>query len=578
MLQTLTIESFAIIDRLVLDFSRGMTVLSGETGAGKSIIIDALSVLCGGRGANEFIRNGSSKLVVEGLFNFDAPSRELVQTLNDLGIETKNLDQEGLIIRREINIQGKNSIRVNGVLLNVGQLKKIGIYLADIHGQHEHQALLDTTQHLALIDQLGDKHFNRLKAQYKIAFEEYEKLRLEWIKSQKNERDQIQRLNFLEFQAQEIEEANLEPQQDQALEDLSKKLQNAAKIEEGVGEVMYLLTDSNTSALSTIGQSLGHLAKLRSIGEEVGVFHDRLSSIQNDLTDLGHEIALFGQSTGAVDQSIDEIESRLDQLAQLKRKFGMELDEIITYYEDITEEIYQIKHRESYLKDLSLKLQSAYTNTVELAQALSEIRKGFGDNLVAAIEQELKDLYMPHARFKTQFNSLGEHTLNLEGLGQVEWRILDENGFETVEFYAMTNIGESFKPLVKVASGGELSRFMLALKTVFARNTPALVMVFDEIDSGVSGRVAQAIAEKMAQVAQIHQVLCITHLSQVAAIAHQQLYIQKEVTDNRTFTQAIYLDEVGRQNVLAHMLSGKEITSASQKMAENLLTEMAKFR
>lgn len=578
MLQTLTIESFAIIERLVLDFSQGMTVLSGETGAGKSIIIDALGILCGGRGANEFIRNGSSKLVVEGLFTFQMPSNDLIETLENLGIATSNLSEEGLIIRREINIQGKNTIRVNGVLLNVGQLKAIGSYLADIHGQHEHQALLDTSQHLALIDQLGDNKYEALKNQYHKAYGQYESLRLEWIKSQKNERDQIQRLSFLEFQAQEIESANLEPNQDQALEELSKKLQNAAKIEEGVQALTYLLTDSDTSALSAIGQSLAHLSKLIHVSEEVEGFRERLSSIQNELADLGHDVALFGQSTESMDQSIDEIEERLDQLSQLKRKFGMEIDEILTYYEEITEEIYQIKHRESYLKDLALKLQAAYEKAINLAQALSSKRQEYGEVLVSAIEQELKDLYMPQARFRVELLSLGNQVFDLEGLGEVEWRILDENGFESAEFYAMTNVGESFKPLVKVASGGELSRFMLALKTVFARSTPALVMVFDEIDSGVSGRVAQAIAEKMAQVAQLHQVLCITHLAQVAAIAHHQLYIEKQVTNNRTFTQAAYLSLDGRKDALAHMLSGKDITPASYKMADDLLTEMAKFR
>ncbi|HFI0463140.1 TPA: DNA repair protein RecN [Streptococcus suis] len=578
MLKILTIESFAIMDKVNLDFSKGMTVLSGETGAGKSIIIDALGILCGGRGANEFIRKGEDKLLVEGLFTFEKLNPALVQEMTSLGLDTEELLSTGLIIRREINTQGKNMIRVNGQMINVSQLKLIGRHLVDIHGQNEHQALLDNSQHLALIDQLGKQDFISAKEAYAEAYEAYAKVRNQWLAAQKNEKDQVQRLNFLEFQLAEIEAANLVPEEYQALEAMSKKLQNASKIAEGINAINYLLTDSDQAVVSNLSQAIGHLASLTKYDDQYSELLPKLKLIQEELQDHAHTLALSGQAGDLDDQSIDEVESRLDQLDQLKRKFGMDIDEILTYYQEISEEIYQIRHRESYLRDLAQALNQAYQTALAASQDLSDKRQTMAGDLVTAIEKELQDLYMPQARFKVDFSPLGQESFDLDGIGKVNWQVLGPEGKDMAEFYAMTNVGEAFKPLVKVASGGELSRFMLALKTVFSRQASPFVMVFDEIDSGVSGRVAQAIAEKIAQVGQIHQVLCITHLAQVAAIANYQLLIQKRVKDERTFTQVDYLEQEGRQQVLAGMIAGKTVTASSRELAAELLQEMTPFR
>lgn len=578
MLQTLIIESFAIMDKVSLDFSKGMTVLSGETGAGKSIIIDALGVLCGGRGSNEFIRKGEDKLVVEGLFVFDQKNEDLWLDLSDLGIEPDELLTTGLIIRREITNQGKNLIRVNGHLLNVGQLKQIGRHLVDIHGQNEHQALLDNTQHLPLIDQLGRAEFLQAKRTYQEAYDRYAQLRSQWLKSQKNEKDQLQRLNFLEFQLSEIENANLQEDEYQTLEALSKKLQNASKIADGINAINYLLTDADNSSVGTLSQAIGHLQSIVKFDPLYSDLLPKMKLLQEELQDYAHQLAVSNQDFDGADQSIDEVEARLAQLDQIKRKFGMEIDELLNYYQEISEEIYQIRHRESYLKDLAQDLQVAYDHALKAAENLSQVRHGLASDLVAAIEQELQDLYMPQARFTVDFSQLPTETFDLEGIGLVDWIQLSPEGKDFAEFFAMTNVGESFKPLVKVASGGELSRFMLALKTVFSRQAQPFVMVFDEIDSGVSGRVAQAIAEKIAQVAHRHQVLCITHLAQVAAIANYQLLIEKQVQNERTFTQVNYLDLSGRQKVLAQMIAGKKVTESSMELAQELLNELEGVR
>lgn len=578
MLQTLTIESFAIIDRVTIDFSKGMTVLSGETGAGKSIIIDALGILCGGRGSNEFIRQDSDKLVVEGLFTFDVIADELVELLNELSVDTEHLFEDGLILRREITTQGKNLIRVNGQLINVTQLKRIGGYLVDIHGQNEHQALLDNTQHLGLVDQLGDATFVTLKEQYLNAFNHYQELYRAWFKSQKNEQEQLQRLSFLEFQVKEIEDANLVKEEYEALEALSLKLQNASKITQGINAINYLFSDSDASVLSQLSDIESELSQLRSYDERYPELLAQLKSMRLELIDIAHQLASSGDAFDESDQSIDEIEARLSELGQLKRKYGMEISEIIDYYNQISEEIYQVRNREAYLKDLAIKFEKAYQGALKLAEQLSEHRKQMAETLVGAIEKELADLYMPNSRFSVEFRTNATQRIELDVLGMVEWVTLTEAGMDEAEFYATTNVGEASKPLVKVASGGELSRFMLALKAVFSRRNREKTMVFDEIDTGVSGRVAQAIAEKIAQVSQNNQVLSITHLAQVAAIAQEQLYIQKSVQDNRTSTDVETLDDVKRTDILAQMISGKTITESSKQMAQELLSEMSKVR
>lgn len=580
MIESLTIENFAIIDQVSIDFKESMTVLSGETGAGKSIIIDALGILCGGRGSIEFIRHGEQRLAVEGLFSFKQLPDGLLQVMEKFGIELSEAAAlaDGLIIRREINDSGKNIIRVNGQLANVTLLKEIGSFLVDIHGQNEHQALLDNQLHLHLLDQFATSALAPIYKQYHVAYASYYQLRKEWLKAQDNESNQMQRLSFLEFQLNEIEEAELVQEEDEKLEIISKKLQGAQEIAHNLGAINLMFTESDTSILTQINQVLGLLQEIITYDETYPSLLAQLESLNYDLQELAHQIAATELSEEADDQSIDEVESRLSQLGQLKRKYNKSIAEIITYYDEIAEEVYQIKHREQFMEKLTKQLVAAYSLAKELADQLHEIRYEKSVTLISQIETELADLYMENSRFDVRFQLTGiDHALKSLSeeiaSNQMSFLSLNEFGYDQIEFYVSTNVGEALKPLVKVASGGELSRFMLALKSVFGAAGLAKTMVFDEIDTGVSGRVSQAIAEKIHQVSQFHQVLCITHLAQVAAIAENQLYISKSVSDDRTRTHVVSLDNEERSEVIAQMMSGKILTQASLQLAKELLTD-----
>lgn len=579
MLESLSIENFAIIDRVSIDFSSGMTVLSGETGAGKSIIIDALGILCGGRGSTEFIRTGEQRLLVEGLFTFNTVPEGLLIAFQQFGLDVdqESALTEGLIIRREIHASGKNLIRINGQLANVTLLKDIGSYLVDIHGQNEHQALLDNQQHLNLLDQYATKKLEPVKKRYQTAYETYRELRQAWLKAQRTETEQAQRVSFLEFQIAEIEEAELVLAEDEQLEKLSIKLQGAQKIASNIASINQLFSDSDTSLLTQTDQIMRLLIEIQSYDEIYPELLKRLKSTYYDLQEIAHQVAASELNLETDDQSIDEIESRLSQLGQLKRKYNMSIEEILIYFDEISEEVYQIKHREQYLDDLAKRLVLAYEKAKALADQLHAIRQENATALIGQIEAELVDLYMENSRFDVQFKQKMKDNafvdINEQLINQQTIVSLDETGYDQVEFFVATNVGESLKPLVKVASGGELSRFMLALKAVFGQAELAKVMVFDEIDTGVSGRVAQAIAEKIHQISLRHQVLCITHLAQVAAIAENQLYISKAVTGERTSTRVESLNLDDRSEVIAQMMSGKVLTQTSLQLAKELLQD-----
>ncbi|AXY25192.1 DNA repair protein RecN [Suicoccus acidiformans] len=570
MLESLSIENFAIIEAVHLTLETGMTVLSGETGAGKSIIIDALGMLCGGRGSVDFIREGSDRLTVEGLFNFERIPEGLRQTLADFGIELRQ--EEGLIIRREIRQSGRNIIRINGQLANVTLLKDIGQYLVDIHGQNEHQALLDIRQHLGMLDAFAKDSLQETYASYQAAFQTYRGLLAEYQQAFLEETDQMERLRFLKFQAEELAEVELIPGEEEELQALSQRMQHQQKNAELLYGITYALNESEQSVLSQLSGIQANLEQIVSFDFSYPQLLETLREAQAMLEDISHQLA---QSQSFIEDSsmdIDAVEARLSELSALKRKYKRSIDELIEYKANLAEEIDRIEHREAYLERLEADLTQAYKQAFELAENLHHQREQAGADLEEAIERELADLYMKDSRFHVRFESAPLFDrLNEQLHPQIPFVQLNEQGLDRVEFYIATNAGESLKPLVRVASGGELSRFMLALKTVFSRDSQAKVMVFDEIDTGVSGRVAQAIAEKMHEVSERHQVLAITHLAQVAAISDQQLYIRKMVSHERTQTQVSPVDGEERVELIAQMMSGKDISDHSRDLAREML-------
>ncbi|MHB0808534.1 MAG: DNA repair protein RecN [Facklamia hominis] len=569
MLESLSIENFAIIDWVSIDFSSGMTVLSGETGAGKSIIIDALALLCGGRGSVDFIRKGADRLRLRGLFSLD-DQQALRDFLKTIPIEITN-EEDLLLIERELQSTGKNIVRINRQLVNVSTLKQLGQYLVDIHGQNEHQALLDSNSHLKLLDRYAKDTQSDLLLEYQAAFERYHVHRKSLLESHQDESQQQQRLQFLEFQLQEIEELDLHGGEYEYLFQQTRRLAAAQEISQLVGGINLLMTDQEGAVDQLLEQVYQSLKSLEKYTPEFKGLSDQLRSTQLDLQEMARTIALKGDFPDYDSQEIDRLQERLSQLEQVQKKYALSIDELITYRDQIAEEIYQIKHREAYLVRIQAEFEAAYKEALKLAQELSNQRHQISHLLEAAIEQELKELYMPQARFEVKFKLLdSDETLAKAGYPS-SYQLLNNTGMDQVEFYVVTNVGEESKPLIKVASGGELSRLMLALKAIFARGQEVESLVFDEIDTGVSGRVAAAIAHKMKEIARYKQVLCISHLAQVTAAGDQQLMIRKLVASERTITQVEPLSLDQRVEVISHMIAGNKETPAALDLAQEML-------
>lgn len=574
MLRHLTIHNFAIIKQVSLDFSNGMTVLSGETGAGKSIIIDALSLILGARGSSDFIRYGQDKFTIEALFQFNEVPHTLQEILGDFGFEM-NLKEEDLIISREINQSGKNLIRINGNLANVTLLKNIGNFLGDIHGQNEHQQLLDAKQHIYLLDSFGDKGHRDLLDKYRSSYQEFKEAKQEWLNACQTDSNLQQRLNFLSFQLEELQELHLDVEEESQLSKQSEAIQNFQQSQAYLQATIVNLSDGDSNILSLLDQSIESMQAITNVIDGSEDYIQRLKSVRFEIEDIAHQMSQQMFDEHLEFEDIDSIEQRLANISSIKRKYGMTVEELLTYQEEMAEEIDQIVHRESYLNRLEEHLQKSYHNALRLSDQLSQSRKQLSNELSQEVERELSDLYMENSKFVVNFLE-SNHDDQLENLFLDLSHIpkLHKHGQDQVEFYVTTNVGDSAKPLVKVASGGELSRFMLALKAIFSKNLSEKVMVFDEIDTGVSGRVGLAIAQKMYGISKSHQVLAITHLPPVAAISDQQFLIEKFVTDNETHTQVREIDMQERYKVIVKMMTGEEINDHSIAVVKNMMTQL----
>ena len=553
MLVELGIKNIAIISSLRLQFHDGMTALTGETGAGKSIIIDAMGLLCGSRGSTDYIRQGSNKCSLEGLFEVPTDS-QFTELLHELGIETED---ELLIVQRDISQSGKNICRVNGRTLTLSNLRRIGAFLVDIQGQNEHQELLQPERHLHLLDQFGGKKFQELLAKYRQAFEKFQHLKQQMRKIQANEQSYVQRMDMLRFQQDEIANANLLPNEEEELTEERAKLGNYQKIVDSLAHSYALLTNDEGNSLDGIGAALTSMQDIAHLDSEYETVSENLQSAFYLLQEAAGDISRQFDSLSFDEGRLEEVNQRLELIHQLKRKYGQTVSEVLAYYEEITKELTESAYTEGQLEQLAKEVSAQEEVASHFAEQLHQERKKIAYKLSLAIVTELKELYMEHSQFEVRF-------MNSK-------KILQEDGFDEVEFYLTTNPGEPLKPLVKVASGGELSRMLLALKTIFSQNQGITSIVFDEVDTGVSGRVAQAIAEKIAKIAANSQVLCITHLPQVAAIADYQYYIKKEINQGRTQTIVSELEPQNRVYEIARMLAGSEVTELTMEHAKELL-------
>ncbi|MFC6463822.1 DNA repair protein RecN [Marinilactibacillus sp. GCM10026970] len=564
MLQALHIQNFAIIQELSLDFNQGMTVLTGETGAGKSIIIDAVGLLAGGRGSAEFVRYGTKKCLLEGQFLLNE-NKEVMRLLDKHAIDSAD---QVVMIQREIHATGRNVCRINGSIVTIAVLREIGNAMIDIHGQNEHQELMDSESHIELLDQYGNSKLETSKNRYQMLFKEYKKVKKEQNNWQYNEREFAQRLDILRFQVEEISDAQLEDNEEESLKEEEQKLSNHQSIVEALSNSYKALQgDEDASGLDSVGQAMDIMSSIESMDEKFKQIYDTLSSAFFQIQEASSEIYNEMDSLEYDEERLNEIEERLNLIQQLKRKYGTSISEIKTFLQNAVDELEKIENREGQMDHLNKRVVELESKLLEEGKALSTLRRQTALKLEKAIHEQLKELFMDKVVFEVQF---------LRDTKAFSMDSAHDNGLDKIEFYVSTNPGEPLKPLVKVASGGELSRMMLAMKTVFSKEQGITSIIFDEVDTGVSGRVAQAIADKIYSVAFHSQVLCITHLPQVAAMADQHLYISKVIVEDRTSTHVEQLADKDKVSEVARMLAGSEITKLTMDTANELLSLASK--
>ena len=547
MLSLLHIENIAVIASADISFDQGFNVLTGETGAGKSIVIDAISAILGQRAYRDMIRTGTEKASVQAVFQ-NVPELSWFQE-NGVAYDAET------VIQREIFLDGRNICRVNGTLVTVSILHRLGLQLINIHGQHDSAALFDEDNHLQLLDAFAVNA--PLLDSYSETYRQVTALRKQIDAMTMDEGEKLRRMETLQYQIQEIEQAELEAGEDEELEQRRKLLQNAEKLSRSLNEAVEAVyggddTDGAVSLLDTASREMSRIARY---DDSLAALQARLSDLMYQVQDVAMELRTAQDTFAYSEQELDRIEERLDIIHRLRRKYGASCADILAYLDKAKEELDRIEFADDHLEKLKKKLAQAEAEATSAALKLRQSREKAADVLSERILQELFQLDMPRVQFECRFTEIP----------------LGPNGADAVAFYMSANAGEVLKPLNKVASGGELARIMLALKNVLAEQDQVQTLVFDEVDTGVSGRAAQKVAEKLRSVARNKQVLCVTHLPQIAALAHTHLLISKGERNGRTYTTVTPLDMEGRKAELARIIGGAAITETTLKSAEEML-------
>lgn len=559
MLQELKIKDFAIIDDLTIQFSEGMTVLTGETGSGKSIIIDAINLLLGDRAISEVIRYDKEKSIVEALFYYDNP--RIDELLKEMGIE---VDEGTLVINREIARNGRNICRINGQLVTVNQLKQLGNLLVDVHVQHDTQRLISTNNYLYLLDSFADHDFFHLLTNYQNELNEYSKLIHDYRNLINEQQANQEKQDFYQFQLNELGQANLSQNEYDELSDKQKSYDNYDKLYENLNLANQKLSENNTT--SNIYESATLLNKLGFISTKYNEMSETLFSIYYQLDDIINALNDEIQSLDYDPVELDRINSRLAVYSSFKRKYKMEIPELIDYMNNLRDKIDRMENFDFLIKEYQNKLKVKFQTCLNLAYELREKRNVIARNIEASLINHLKDLRLLNTRFEIRFNEV-----QVSEDDYLNDKIFNQQGIDSVDFYVSFNLGEPVKPLSKVASGGELSRFMLGLKTILTEKQKLATIIFDEIDTGVSGLTASAIADKIKHISKATQVLCITHLPQVASISDHHLYISKIENNNRTITSVKELEGEERVQEIAKMISGANVNEITLDTARNML-------
>ncbi|WP_036572683.1 DNA repair protein RecN [Oceanobacillus picturae] len=568
MLTELSIRDFAIIDQISITFNEGLTVLTGETGAGKSIIIDAVQLLAGGRGSVEFVRHGAKKAEIEGLFTLDRKEHPIYQVGRDFGIE---ISDEQVVLQRTITSNGKSICRVNSKLVTLGILREFGKTLIDIHSQHETQSLMDPESHLELLDLYDPEAMKATKKEYSYLYERLSSLKTRYKELSENEQEMAHRLDLLEFQLQELEQANLEPNEDTALEEERMSLANFEKIYTALQDA-YNALYGEQKGLEWVNTARTALDVSSNFDSFISDKAEEISNHYYALEELTYSLRNYSESQQYNPERLNEVESRLNEINRLKKKYGPTVNDILHYMAKIEEEMEEITNKDSHLAKLSEQIEEVKKDAYLEAKQLHDMRVENANALMDEIKNELKDLYLEKATFSISFQQTNHDEAKF---GEQK---LHKNGFDRVRFLISTNAGEPLKDLHKVASGGELSRIMLALKKIFAKHQGVTSVIFDEVDTGVSGRVAQAIAEKIYQISSSSQVLCITHLPQVAAMADTHKLIEKAESNNRTATKVEELTTDQQVVELSRMITGTKLTETAKDHAKELLDMALTFK
>lgn len=557
MILELYMKNCALIEELRLDIDKNLNILTGETGSGKSIIIGALGLCLGGKYDRSFLRKGTEKGLVEALF--DVNNQKLKEKLLENGIDIEEDNQ--IIISKEIFNDGKSISRINGRNVKVSFLKEISNYLIDIHGQHQNQVLFDKDTHIDFLDLFGEELLYESKSDYEKTYIEYNEVKKALNVLTENKDDmQIQReIDLIKFQINEIESANLNENE---YEDLLKQrdvYRNGEKIFTNLNNAYLNLYDGSINSVDLISKSLGDLGAIAQYDEKLNDYNDTIERIMYELQDISRDIRSYKENIDFSPYELEQIEQRVDEINTLRRKYGDTIEEILVYKDKINERLEEILNRDEKVEELKLKLKKVEDVLEIKAEKLTQKRKEVARNLQEKLLYELKSLNMKNVVFEVSF---GKSTFNTKGQ-------------DDIEFMISFNLGEDIKPIYKVASGGEMSRFMLAFKTILADIDEIDTLVFDEIDTGISGIAAQIVGEKLSLIAKKKQIICITHLPQIAANADTHYCIEKKTSNERTFTVISRLDDNERKDEIARLIAGSNITEKTMEHASEII-ELAK--
>ncbi len=555
MLERLHIKNIAVIDEAEIEFKHGFNVLTGETGAGKSIIIDSINMVLGERTSKSLIRNGESKAVVEAMFYID--NKEVINRLFDLGVEAED---NVVILYRDINTDGKSVCKINGSMTTASNIRKIAEMLINIHGQQDNLSLLSPSSHIHFLNDYAkiSSDLAAYREEHNLVLNLQDKIDSLQFDEQEKERQ----VDLFTFQIREIEAANLVAGEDEKLAERRKFLNSVEKISEAINSAHRVLYESDNNAYDVLSGAANELISVSKYDEKLDEIYGRLNSITIDLDDVIYQIRDYKDSISYNEGELDEIENRLGTINALKRKYGNSIEDILTYKDETEEKLKTIIQSDEEITKLKKELDIAKIARKKLADTLTSLRRSAAEELSDKIAKELADLDMSRVKFAVDIREGNFNT----------------NGCDEVEFLISVNAGEPLKPLSKIASGGEMSRIMLAIKTIFANTDPVDTLIFDEIDTGVSGRAAQKIAEKINKISKNKQVLCITHLAQIAAMADTHFLIEKSMDNQSTFTDVKTLDDKQRQSELARIIGGAQITATTLEAAAEMIKQATEIR